>query len=93
MESSILLLDEPTSALDHELISEVQKIIKSLSKKRTYTMVMVTHELAFAIKISDRIIFMDQGEIIETGTPAELFETPKQGRVYAFLEKIAEIDN
>ena len=81
----ILFFDEPTSALDPELTGEVLKVIKQLAEQQM-TMVIVTHEMAFAHAISDRVIFMDKGVIVEQGTPQELFEGTKQERTRQFLQ-------
>ena len=84
LDPEILCFDEPTSALDPELTGEVLKVIKSLAD-RHMTMIVVTHEMAFAREVSDQIIFMDNGIIAESGTPAEVFENPKSERLRAFL--------
>lgn len=80
----ILCFDEPTSALDPELTGEVLKVIRSLAEERT-TMIIVTHEMAFAREVSDRVIFMDGGVIVEEGPPEEVFGNPKQERTRQFL--------
>ena len=85
MKPEILFFDEPTSALDPELTGEVLKVIKQLAEQEM-TMVIVTHEMAFAHAISDRVIFMDKGVIVEQGTPQELFEGTKQERTRQFLQ-------
>ena len=85
MNPEILFFDEPTSALDPELTGEVLKVIKQLAEQQM-TMVIVTHEMAFAHAISDRVIFMDKGVIVEQGTPQELFEGTKQERTRQFLQ-------
>ena len=85
MNPEILFFDEPTSALDPELTGEVLKVIKQLAEQQM-TMVIVTHEMAFAHAISDRVIFMDKGVIVEQGTPQELFEGAKQERTRQFLQ-------
>ena len=85
MKPEILFFDEPTSALDPELTGEVLKVIKQLAEQKM-TMVIVTHEMAFAHAISDRVIFMDGGVIVEQGTPRELFEGTKQERTRQFLQ-------
>ena len=85
MKPEILFFDEPTSALDPELTGEVLKVIKQLAEQ-SMTMVIVTHEMAFAHAISDRVIFMDGGVIVEQGTPQELFEGTKQERTRQFLQ-------
>ncbi len=85
MKPEILFFDEPTSALDPELTGEVLKVIRQLAEQQM-TMVIVTHEMAFAHAISDRVIFMDKGVIVEQGTPQELFEGTKQERTRQFLQ-------
>ena len=85
MKPEILFFDEPTSALDPELTGEVLKVIKQLAEQQM-TMVIVTHEMAFAHAISDRVIFMDKGVIVEQWTPQELFEGTKQERTRQFLQ-------
>lgn len=87
MKPDILLFDEPTSALDPELTGEVLKVIRELAAERM-TMVIVTHEMSFAREVADQIIFMDNGEVIETGTPEELFGNPQQARTQAFLGRV-----
>lgn len=86
LKPDILCFDEPTSALDPELTGEVLKVIKSLADKHT-TMVIVTHEMQFAREVSDQVIFMDNGAIIEYGAPEELFANPKEQRTRQFLER------
>ena len=83
----ILCFDEPTSALDPELTGEVLKVIRSL-KSEDSTMIVVTHEMEFAKSVSDKVIFMEDGVIAEMGTPAEVFENPKNPRVKEFISKI-----
>ena len=83
----VLFFDEPTSALDPELTGEILKVIKDLALKDT-TMIIVTHEIEFAKNVSDRIIFMDGGVIVEDGTPQQVIENPKNARVKAFLNKM-----
>ena len=85
MTPEILFFDEPTSALDPELTGEVLKVIRQLAEQ-SMTMVIVTHEMAFAHAISDRVIFMDGGVIVEQGTPQELFEGTKKERTRQFLQ-------
>ncbi|WP_033827929.1 amino acid ABC transporter ATP-binding protein [Bacillus andreraoultii] len=84
MNPDIMLFDEPTSALDPELTGEVLKVMKDLADEHM-TMVVVTHEMAFAKEVADRVIFMADGEIIESGTPKQLFENPKNARTITFL--------
>ncbi len=87
MNPEILLFDEPTSALDPEMISEVLDVMVSLAKDGM-TMVCVTHEMGFARQVADRVIFMDQGEIVEEGPPSEFFGAPKNDRTRKFLNQI-----
>ncbi len=89
IEPEILFMDEPTSALDPELTGEVLKVIKKLADEKT-TMVIVTHEIQFAQQIADRIIFMDKGTIIETGTPNDIIKNPKEKRTREFLKRYLE---
>lgn len=83
----VMLFDEPTSALDPEMVNDVLDLIKEIVKTGM-TVIIVTHEMAFAKEISDRVIFMDEGNIIEEGTPKEIFENPKSERTKAFLSKV-----
>ncbi|OEF99962.1 amino acid ABC transporter ATP-binding protein [Vulcanibacillus modesticaldus] len=87
MQPKIMLFDEPTSALDPEMIKEVLDVMKELAKSGM-TMLVVTHEMGFAREVADRIVFFDNGEIIETGTPTELFDNPKHERTKLFLSQI-----
>lgn len=87
MEPDIMLFDEPTSALDPELVGEVLSVIKKLADEHM-TMLIVTHEMGFAREISDRVIFMDNGEILEDTDPVQFFENPRHPRIKAFLEKM-----
>jgi len=87
MEPEILLFDEPTSALDPEMVSEVLKVMKELAQS-DMTMVVITHEMGFAKEVGDRIVFIDDGRIVEQGTPDELFNHPKEARTKEFLDKI-----
>ncbi|MEP1536955.1 MAG: amino acid ABC transporter ATP-binding protein [Paracoccaceae bacterium] len=87
MEPKVMLFDEPTSALDPEMISEVLDVIVELAEEGM-TMIVVTHEMGFARKVADKMIFMDAGEIVETGPPAEFFEAPKSERCRTFLSQI-----
>lgn len=87
IEPQILLFDEPTSALDPELVGEVLKVIRELAEEKI-TMLIVTHEMKFAREISDRIIFMEKGEIIESAHPKKLFENPDHPRIIEFLKKM-----
>jgi ABC-type polar amino acid transport system ATPase subunit len=87
MEPKILLFDEPTSALDPEMVGEVLAVIQSLVRTGV-TMIIVTHEMGFARRVADRIIFMDGGMIAEQGAPEELFKTPREARTRAFLDAV-----
>ena len=87
MEPEVMLFDEPTSALDPEMVGEVLEVMKSLAKEGM-TMVVVTHEMGFAREVADRVIFMDGGKILEEGTPAEIFDSPKCERLQSFLAKV-----
>ncbi|MGR5149214.1 amino acid ABC transporter ATP-binding protein [Photobacterium alginatilyticum] len=87
MKPDILLFDEPTSALDPEMIREVLDVMKELATEGI-TMVCVTHEMGFARQVADRVVFMDEGEIVEVAPPAQLFDTPSQARTQQFLEQI-----
>lgn len=89
LEPDILCFDEPTSALDPELTGEVLKVIQNLADRNT-TMVIVTHEMAFARDVADRVIFMDGGVIVEQGTPQEVFDNPKEERTKQFLSRYKE---
>ncbi|WP_338443519.1 amino acid ABC transporter ATP-binding protein [Bacillus spizizenii] len=84
-----ILLDEPTSALDPELVAGVLQVIKSIAEKQT-TMIIVTHEMAFAKEVADKVIFMADGHIIEQGTPEELFDHPKNERTKRFIKQVGE---
>ncbi|MDC4170281.1 amino acid ABC transporter ATP-binding protein [Photobacterium damselae] len=87
MKPDILLFDEPTSALDPEMISEVLDVMKSLADEGI-TMVCVTHEMGFARQVADRVVFMDEGEILEIAAPDDLFDRPQHLRTQQFLRKI-----
>ena len=87
MEPKIMLFDEPTSALDPEMIAEVLDVIIDLAESGM-TMIVVTHEMGFARRAADRMVFMDHGAIVETGTPQEFFEAPKTERCRSFLNQI-----
>ncbi|MBR0411838.1 MAG: amino acid ABC transporter ATP-binding protein [Eubacterium sp.] len=89
LQPDILCFDEPTSALDPELTGEVLKVIRSLADKHT-TMVIVTHEMQFAKDVSDKVLFMDQGKVVEYGTPAQVFENPREERTKQFLLRYFE---
>lgn len=87
MEPDALLFDEPTSALDPEMVGEVLTVMKDLAKSGL-TMLVVTHEMGFANEVADRVVFMDQGVIVEEDTPKEIFNNPKQERTREFLRRI-----
>lgn len=87
MNPDIMLFDEPTSALDPELTGEVLKVMRQLAEERM-TMLVVTHEMAFAREVANRVIFMDDGEIVEAGTPGEIFSNPSHPRTQAFLNSM-----
>ncbi|MDZ7547988.1 glutamine ABC transporter ATP-binding protein GlnQ, partial [Clostridium perfringens] len=87
MEPDVMLFDEPTSALDPEMVGEVLNVMKSLAKEGM-TMVVVTHEMGFAKEVGDRILFMDGGNIVEQGTPEEVFTNSKNPRTIDFLSKV-----
>jgi ABC-type polar amino acid transport system ATPase subunit len=87
MEPKIMLFDEPTSALDPEMIREVLDVMRDLARTGM-TMIIVTHEMGFAREVADRIIFMDEGEIVETGTAERFFSAPATERARKFLDKV-----
>lgn len=87
MNPDVILFDEPTSALDPEMVGEVLEVMKNLASAG-YTMIVVTHEMGFAKEVSDRVIFMDGGYIVEEGTPDEIFLAPKAERTKEFLSKV-----
>lgn len=87
MNPEVMLFDEPTSALDPEMIGEVLDVMKTLAKEGM-TMVVVTHEMGFAKEVADRIVFMDQGQILEIATPAEFYANPREDRAKLFLSRI-----
>lgn len=87
MDPDVILFDEPTSALDPEMVGEVLELMKQLAREGM-TMVVVTHEMGFAKEVASRIIFMDEGQIKEQGSPKEFFENPKDARLREFLSKI-----
>ena len=87
MNPKIMLFDEPTSALDPELVGEVLEVMKHLAKEGM-TMLVVTHEMGFAREVANRVIFMDKGEIIEDGSPEQIFTNPKHERTRTFLQKV-----
>lgn len=87
MNPKVMLFDEPTSALDPEMIGEVLDVMKGLAHNGM-TMVVVTHEMGFAREVADRVVFMDQGQILEIATPADFFTNPKEERAQAFLSRL-----
>lgn len=87
MEPQVMLFDEPTSALDPEMVKEVLEVIKDLVKDGM-TMLVVTHEMGFAKEVGTRLLFMDQGKILEQGNPKEVFENPKEERTKVFFSKV-----
>ena len=87
MDPKIMLFDEPTSALDPEMVGEVLDVMKRLAKNGM-TMVVVTHEMGFAREVGTRLLFIDEGKVLETGTPDEVLSHPKQERTIAFLSKV-----
>lgn len=84
----VMLLDEPTSSLDPELVGGVLEILKNVTNKHSYTTLVVTHEMNFARDVSDRVIFMDKGNIVEEGPPEEIFTNPKNSRTREFLRNL-----
>ncbi len=88
MKPKMVFFDEPTSALDPEITAEVLKVLKSLAEEKM-TMIIVTHEIDFARKVADRVIFMDGGVIVEEGTPEQVIDNPKNPRTREFLQKMA----
>lgn len=87
MEPEVMLFDEPTSALDPEMVGEVLEVMKDLARDGM-TMVVVTHEMGFAREVGSRVIFMDEGKLVEQGTPEEIFDNPKSERLKSFLAKV-----
>lgn len=87
MEPKIMLFDEPTSALDPEMVGEVLAVMKDLAREGM-TMIVVTHEMGFAREVGDRVLFMEQGEIVEEGSPEQMFGNPVQDRTQSFLSKV-----
>jgi polar amino acid transport system ATP-binding protein len=90
LKPDILCFDEPTSALDPELTGEVLKVIRSLAEKNT-TMIIVTHEMQFARQVADKVLFMDEGFVVEYGSPQDVFDNPSSGRIKRFLEHYASV--
>ena len=87
MEPEVMLFDEPTSALDPEMVGEVLDVMKSLAESGM-TMAVVTHEMGFAREVATRVLFMDEGLVIEEGTPQEIFDNPQNPRTQSFLSKV-----
>ncbi len=87
MDPEVMLFDEPTSALDPEMVGEVLDVMKSLAD-RGMTMAVVTHEMGFAREVADRVVFIDSGVVMEQGTPAQIFDSPKTDRAKSFLSKV-----
>ena len=87
LDPKILLFDEPTSALDPELVNEVLDVIRELAKSGT-TLIIVTHEMGFARDVADTVVFMDQGQIVESGTPQDIFANPREERTRSFFSKV-----
>ena len=87
MQPEVMLFDEPTSALDPEMVGEVLEVMKDLAKSGM-TMVVVTHEMGFAREVADRVLFMDEGRILEEGTPDAIFNHPQNDRLKEFLSKV-----
>lgn len=87
MEPKVMLFDEPTSALDPEMVGEVLEVMKQLAREGM-TMVVVTHEMGFAREVADRVLFMDQGKLVEEGTPEHFFTEPREERAKAFLKQV-----
>ena len=83
----VILFDEPTSALDPELVAEVLNTIRAIAETHTTTMLIVTHEMNFAKEVADKIVFMEQGRIMEEGTPEQIFRSPKNDRTRHFLSR------
>ena len=87
MEPEVMLFDEPTSALDPEMVGEVLSVMQELAREGM-TMVVVTHEMGFAREVGERILFMDEGKLVEQGTPQEIFDNPQHPRLQEFLSKV-----
>ena len=86
MEPELMLFDEPTSALDPEMVGEVLAVMKDVAA--TTTMIVVTHEMGFAREVGTRVVFMDEGQVVEVGTPTQIFDSPQNARTQAFLEQV-----
>lgn len=90
MKPDVMLFDEPTSALDPEMVGDVLEVMKDLAKNGM-TMIVVTHEMGFAKEVADRVVFVDQGKVLEQGTPEEIFNNPKNERLQDFLNKVLNV--
>jgi ABC-type polar amino acid transport system ATPase subunit len=88
MDPAVMLFDEPTSALDPETVGDVLEVMKRLAEEGM-TMVVVSHEMGFAREVADRVIFMDEGLIVEEGKPTEMFDAPRHERTRAFLRRVS----
>ncbi|MGH2548839.1 MAG: ectoine/hydroxyectoine ABC transporter ATP-binding protein EhuA, partial [Thermomicrobiales bacterium] len=89
MEPKVMLFDEVTSALDPELVGEVLHVMRDLAETTGVTMIVVTHEMQFAREVADRVVFMDDGVIVEDGIPSDLFANPKSDRLKSFLRRVS----
>jgi len=87
MRPKVMLFDEVTSALDPELVGEVLEVIKDLAREGDMAMMIITHEMDFAYEVADRVVFMDQGYIVEQGSPKAVFENPKTERLKSFIRR------
>jgi polar amino acid transport system ATP-binding protein len=87
MDPKVMLFDEPTSALDPEMVGEVLDVMKQLAREGM-TMIVVTHEMGFAREVADRVIFMDEGKVVEVGTPEHFFTNPQEERAKLFLKQV-----
>jgi polar amino acid transport system ATP-binding protein len=88
MRPKLMLFDEPTSALDPELVGDVLDVMRELAREQAMTMLVVTHEIGFAREVADRVVFMDDGIVVETGTPAQVLGSPREERTKSFLRKV-----
>ncbi|MDR2606040.1 MAG: amino acid ABC transporter ATP-binding protein [Oscillospiraceae bacterium] len=88
LEPKVMLLDEPTSALDPEMIAEVLSVIKNVAKDRMHAMIIVSHEMSFVYEISDKVIFLDEGEVLERGSPLDVFGSPQSERAKQFISRV-----
>jgi polar amino acid transport system ATP-binding protein len=87
MKPKLMLFDEPTSALDPELVGDVLDVMKNLAKAGM-TMIVVTHEMGFAKEVADKVVFIDKGQIVESGSPKQVLDNPQEARTRAFLNKV-----